>query len=277
MSNNRPYLNHALQAQAESMIYRWHQLNNDPVCNPTDKGEQLEFVVSSFLEGFLPRRFGVNKGYIVGADGQKSRQQDVIIFDALSGISVATPESQRVYPIEHVLATIEVKARLDREQLDRCEKNQSTVKAFPWGTMLKINQQSGAIEEIEAFGSQVSCIGFFFETSLSACDVANAVRELAPSLDYIIVLGRVSVCYAKVRDLKDGHHVLSTAAYRSDEYDHVAVLEVDAEQEAGAQLTLFLQDFTAFLAKSANSRGRFTFVSYADCKMRSVHFRKLKP
>ncbi len=88
-----------------------------------DHGVVAESLVRRWLRAFLPKRFGVTKGYIItpslGYEGALE-EWDVIIYDALESPILYTkgdPESElkQAIPVEHVRGVIEVKATLTPE------------------------------------------------------------------------------------------------------------------------------------------------------------------
>lgn len=80
-----------------------------------EKGGVRERRVADFLLSVLPKRYGVGTGHII--DSQKepviSHQTDIIIYDALDGISLPIDNYYSLYPCECVYAAIEVKSSLD--------------------------------------------------------------------------------------------------------------------------------------------------------------------
>lgn len=89
------------------------------------KGGLRELFVKKILERFLPWGVSIGSGKIYSSHSQKkSRQIDVIIFDnrfpkfALSGES-----EDAIYPLEGVIATIEVKSTLNSKTLAEALEN----------------------------------------------------------------------------------------------------------------------------------------------------------
>jgi hypothetical protein len=75
-------------------------------------GSENEKVLSSLLRDFLPIKFGIETGgIIVDRHGRVSKQCDIVIFDAES------PKFfHKVFPVETVYATIEVKTTLTSKE-----------------------------------------------------------------------------------------------------------------------------------------------------------------
>lgn len=85
------------------------------------KGELRELFVNEVLFSFLSDQFGISSGIIINQAGLQSHQNDIIIYDK----RVLPPFIKRhnigVFPVESVLAVIEVKTRLTRDNLIETE------------------------------------------------------------------------------------------------------------------------------------------------------------
>ena len=92
----------------------------------TEHGNVAEASLRGWLEGFLPRKFGVCRGYIIESwakslDGTGLRHHDVIIYDALNAPTlwvdgnddVHANRRNRAIPARHVMSVFEVKSRLN--------------------------------------------------------------------------------------------------------------------------------------------------------------------
>jgi hypothetical protein len=91
----------------------------------TYHGNVAEASVRSWLDRFLPKRYGVTPGYVIAqrlGEPAKLPHYDVIIYDQLEAPvlwvednpDTASKAQSRAIPVEHVQAVIEVKARLTR-------------------------------------------------------------------------------------------------------------------------------------------------------------------
>jgi hypothetical protein len=92
-------------------------------------GTAREFFVESILKRFLPANIVIGRGEIVDGEGGRSRQQDLLLYrsnfpviDSLAGA--------HIYLAEGVLATIEVKSRLDGEEVIRATQNIASVRSL---------------------------------------------------------------------------------------------------------------------------------------------------
>lgn len=89
-------------------------------------GTAREKVVQKLLSRVLPSIYEVGSGQLVDAEGRYSKQMDVVIarrdFPIFCG-----PGESKTYPIESVLATIEVKTHLDGERLWEAMENIASI------------------------------------------------------------------------------------------------------------------------------------------------------
>ncbi len=112
-----------------------HTVRGLPPTLSRAKGEESERLLRDFLAGFLPKRFAVGTGYIVGRCETLSYETDVLIYDALH--CAVYPLTRRVVmvPVDGVAAAIEVKAKLFggylREEFVKARVVKSLVRSAP--------------------------------------------------------------------------------------------------------------------------------------------------
>jgi len=95
-----------------------------------ERGGEREAVLRSFLESYLPSRYGVSSGEIIDVSGVTSPQCDVIIYDHLNCPLLLAGKDYRVFPAESVLAVIEVKSILTLAQLKDAVNKIRSVKSL---------------------------------------------------------------------------------------------------------------------------------------------------
>ena len=95
-------------------------------------GQEAEKILSKFLRENLPQGIGVTTGEVVDVNGARSRQLDVILYDAArTPMLFAGPSNDtHVVPAEGVLAVIEVKTTLRSSDLQGIVKNCRSVKTL---------------------------------------------------------------------------------------------------------------------------------------------------
>lgn len=87
------------------------------------KGNEAEKLVRKFLAEHLPKRFDVGSGFIIDYFNNVSKQTDVIVYDALNCPVYRASEDASIFPSDNVAAVIEVKSKLDKEQLTLSVEN----------------------------------------------------------------------------------------------------------------------------------------------------------
>jgi hypothetical protein len=90
-------------------------------------GRLREEVVQGFLRPHLPAHLLIKAGVIIDSTGQRSSQQDCVIVDGHFPLIDVGSETEALILAESVLATIEVKSSLTKEELlDALEKSART-------------------------------------------------------------------------------------------------------------------------------------------------------
>ncbi|MEQ8456660.1 MAG: hypothetical protein RLO52_42780 [Sandaracinaceae bacterium] len=122
-----PRLEELLEAERQLLRARFGAARAALSSHSGELGASLEYEALSFLRTFLPREYGLGRGFIVWREKCRaedatwefdeepyrvavSPQLDIIIYDAVRGGSVADLGSSQVFPIEHVFGYVEVKA-----------------------------------------------------------------------------------------------------------------------------------------------------------------------
>tara|TARA_R110002072_G_scaffold302999_3_gene491141 strand:+ start:85147 stop:86124 length:978 start_codon:yes stop_codon:yes gene_type:complete len=87
-------------------------------------GQVREFLVSNFLKSFLPECVEIGTGRVFDSQGNRSKQIDIVLYDSRCP-ALRFPSGVGQFPIEGVIATIEVKSSLSSKQavgkaLDNC-------------------------------------------------------------------------------------------------------------------------------------------------------------
>lgn len=97
--------------------------------HPGEYGAYRERIVAQFIEPFLPGRLSVGTGFIVTPSGQISTQCDVVVYDREHSPNIEEM-GQRFFPIESVVAVIEVKSKLNKKQLSEALCKLSRIKTY---------------------------------------------------------------------------------------------------------------------------------------------------
>ncbi|MCW5713791.1 MAG: hypothetical protein KIT43_04660 [Bauldia sp.] len=83
------------------------------------KGGEREEIVRAFFARHLPRRYKVEAGEVVDQLNGSSPQLDAMIFDEIKDFSLAVGKTP-ILAAEALLASIEVKSRLDKAETIKC-------------------------------------------------------------------------------------------------------------------------------------------------------------
>lgn len=92
------------------------------------RGRAREIFAKDLLTPFLSPNVDTCTGIIVDSQGGSSRQIDIIIYDKTLIPSLMFTGEEGIVPIESVLATIEVKSTLTRNELFKSVQNAHSVK-----------------------------------------------------------------------------------------------------------------------------------------------------
>ena len=93
-----------------------------------DRGEYREKIVQEFLRPYLPGCYGLGRGEVFSANGESSRQIDIVIYDAIFSSVLMKNENSQLFPCESVFGSIEVKTELKRETLEQGVENIMSLK-----------------------------------------------------------------------------------------------------------------------------------------------------
>jgi len=128
------------------------------------KGTEREVPVQEFFRSHLPATYSVAKGEVVDLRDSKSPQLDLMIYDRLRNHAFYSGDSQ-ILPAEALLASIEVKTRLDRGEMAksvRAAKNLRSLRPFK----LRLSDVRERGERADEHARYFHCI-FAYETDLA--------------------------------------------------------------------------------------------------------------
>jgi len=111
MANKTPNYSEILDREAEQITNRLAEIRSLLEHRPS-LGSAVEQTVSRFIKKFVPESCEITSGFAVDANGNLSPQQDILIVRKHKIGALGTYAGFGIYPIEHVLAAIEVKTKL---------------------------------------------------------------------------------------------------------------------------------------------------------------------
>lgn len=94
------------------------------------KGDHTELDWINMLSEFLPRRYGVAKAFVVDAQGSRSEQIDVVIYDHHFSPLLFDVGGAKYIPAESVYAALEVKQELDKGNMEYAADKVATVRTL---------------------------------------------------------------------------------------------------------------------------------------------------
>ena len=108
-------------------------------------GDETEILWRDFIEELLPSRYQVCDGFVVDADGRRSDQIDVIVFDRHYSPPLFQAGNVQYVPAESVYAVFEVKQRIDKWTLRQASAKASSVRCLR-RTTARIPTADGLLE-----------------------------------------------------------------------------------------------------------------------------------
>jgi hypothetical protein len=98
----------------EQMVVRL-KTDSGTIKHPTKKGDASETNWQAMLSEYLPKRYQVEGGFLVDANGSISEQIDIVVFDRQYSPFLFNQDSCTYMPAESVYAVFEVKPALDAQ------------------------------------------------------------------------------------------------------------------------------------------------------------------
>jgi hypothetical protein len=157
------------------------------------KGEIKELFVARVLKSFLSSQFDIGSGIIVNCRNPEkhSNQTDIIIYDNRILPPFIKEQNIGIYPIESVIATIEIKTDLNSNELEKAEENAKI-----------LDDDSFTLQ----FGFKPLCAVFGFDGNIAVLSEEENgklwLKENIKNLRFICTAGRYS--WAKYDDENKG-------------------------------------------------------------------------
>jgi hypothetical protein len=113
------------------------------------KGAIREVLIRDLFRPLLPTDVGVGTGQIATSTGELSPQQDVIIYNRRILPPVLFEENVGIFPVESVLAIVEVKTTLTATELRSSYENAKVIQQFPYisGDRSTVNVESHSVKK----------------------------------------------------------------------------------------------------------------------------------
>ena len=98
------------------------------IAHPGTKGDATELGWVKMLNTYLPKRYQVDKAFVLDANGQLSEQIDIVIFDRQYSPFLFNQDGAIYIPAESVYAVIEVKQDLSKKVIEYAGSKAATVR-----------------------------------------------------------------------------------------------------------------------------------------------------
>ena len=198
MDEEKILLKDLIQSAAKQLRQDFEEIqNNNP--HAAESGAEAELILKAFLKDRLPRRFDIETGLVVGQDGTVSRQTDLIIFDALNSPVYRKGPKIHILPRDNVAAVIEVKSKLNKDQLKDAAKKIASVKTLRPTPITNIDQPVTFSDMIMT--NTLGCV-FAFDSYTSLVALADNLKEINSEydssdwIDLVVILDKGYIGYA---------------------------------------------------------------------------------
>lgn len=138
-----------LLRQGEDQLWLSFEKARASFSHPGLVGDVREDGLRSFLEAQLPSRFRVVSGQVMDSRGIRSGQTDIVIFDGSNTAPlVDLGDGKMLLAAESVLATIEVKSKLNGQELERALIGVHKLHSLqPWGKTWSPSRMRGGADD----------------------------------------------------------------------------------------------------------------------------------
>ena len=102
---------------AKEMAYKSESIRRDFAHHRLSAGECREDLVKDFLQGHLPKRFGVSTGFAISTKDMPSPEADLLVVDHQNNAPLYPDNRKSLWPVEAIYALIEVKTNLNPTDL----------------------------------------------------------------------------------------------------------------------------------------------------------------
>ncbi len=149
--------------------------NTASISHKGNRGTAREQLLRDFFARNMPDRFAVTHGEAVDLSGRTSQQFDLVIYDKISNFPFSS-EGVTILPAEAVLATVEIKSKLDSKEVRK-----SVEAAVKLRSLRPFDRSLGGINVGSNVGRSYQCRYhhslFAYQTNLKEDDWGNKELE----------------------------------------------------------------------------------------------------
>jgi hypothetical protein len=236
------YFNDILEKRSSELIQAYNNIKELRLSNPTDEGIQIENLLIKFLKDYLPQKYGIERGYIISTKGEKSLQQDIIIYNANDWVFFRG-DNFIVVPIEAVYITIEVKSNLNTNKLKEALKNIESIRAIRAHYLIieKIGSYK-IVKDVETHGDQIRSLVFAFESNTGIINIGKFLNKNKNNVGAIFILTKGMLLYT--REMENKKNEITTGFImkfeKNDELDKLTAIFGNNSEVGSFVLSNFL-------------------------------------
>jgi hypothetical protein len=150
------------------------------------KGQLRELFISEILESFLTNQFDIGSGTIINQKGDESNQTDIIIYDNRILPPFIQQQSLGVYPAESVIATIEIKSNLTKNEILKSESDAKILKEQIY------NPMSSTSRDYEIFKPICAILGFYGSGVNQLKNLKEGKSWLRNNIEFLTFIGLIN-------------------------------------------------------------------------------------
>lgn len=178
-----------------------YKANND-IKHIRDNGDLKEYDITNFFQSnnIIPKKYGVsgNKVRIASADGNMSKEMDLVFYDYFNNIELMNRKNQyKVFPVETVYGVMQIKSKLTKKELNKGLENIASFK--------RLKTTSPPNNSISANGKYKSNRGFgilfAYDTNMNWNEIGTIMKNYALNnpketwCNFVVVLNKGMVFY----------------------------------------------------------------------------------
>lgn len=139
MSQKTPSIDELFKLAADGLKFQLEKIRKE-IHHYSTSGSEGEQLLIKFLNGHLPRRFSAISGFVIDPTNSVSLQSDIIIYDAENSPVCRAGENSQILLSDSVATVIEVKANLNKCELEDAAKKVASVKSLIRTPVTNIDQ-----------------------------------------------------------------------------------------------------------------------------------------
>lgn len=143
-------------------------------------GTAREFAIKEVLRQYLPQKLAVGSGAVISSDGQISKQMDIVIYDALNTPILFSAGDTQIFPVECVYAVIEIKSRLNTQELKKSAEVIRSIKQMPKKAYIKVGNPAIS-HSVNLYGQE-----FYYFPILGLVFAYNSIKNIGLLRDKLI-------------------------------------------------------------------------------------------